>query len=361
MKKGFFYLIVALLLLCVGQFAFANFAQNQIESNIKNLQNYENTELLSYSADEGIFSTHSEAVFSLYGAQLKLSSDAKHILGFISGRGELRADNELGKVFATLFARGQEKLDFYFDGSGASTKISSFELKDGAGSYYIEDLELKLDSFGNLSADARTAGYSEPTQNVSLSEAKARFEQKSEDEIKGFFSSKKLEMSAFVGTLSAKGIELSMEGKNSLADTIDAKIKGKIATFDLFDAKLKNIDLDADLIGANLSTLGDESVLNLSLSSLNDEKITLSARISLAQLGSAFDGEFSGELNATARPSQILGSLGELIAPYEDKILRQNEGGFSLSFKSQNNDIIFNESISLSTLIANEFLNLLSN
>lgn len=114
---------------------------------------------------------------------------------------------------------------------------------------------------------------------------------------------------------------------------------------------------------SDFSTSADESVLinSLSLSSPSDEKITLSARFaSLSEIGSSgYTGEFSGELNATTRPSQILGALGELIAPYEDKILRQNEGGFSLSFKSQNNDIIFNESISLSALIANEFFNLL--
>lgn len=231
MKKTFLLLVAILVLLCVAQAGFAIFAQNQIEQNIKNLQNYENTELLSYSVDKGIFSTSSQALFSVYGAQLKLSSEARHILGFISGHASLKADNEVARVFAMLFVRGQEQLDFYFDNSGASTKIANLELKDGAGNYYANDLELKLGSFSGdekISALISTAGYSELTQNVVLSDIKAELEQKNDDEIKGFFSSKKLEMSAFVGTLSADELELSVNAKNTASDDdkMDVKIKG---------------------------------------------------------------------------------------------------------------------------------------
>ena len=349
MKKAIFFGIFLILAVCVAHFYSLGLIRSSIEKSVANLDKNENIEVLSFSKKEGLFNTSSELIASVHGAELNVTSNISHFFGFVRGSGSIRAANAPAKTLAQIFLGGREKIDFKVVGDELSFDLPYLELDDEGSKYTLRDSKVFV-SFvaGNkISADISTASIKDYAYNADFKGLKASFK---ENEQKAELSFDELSFSSFA---------LSFGAKNARINTDFSKqpflASGDIAGLDIFDTSFSDISFlghSSDFEGESLS------LDNFSLKSAKAESLSLSAK---AQKNEWAEYELSGELNATAKPSQILGSLGEIIVPYEDKILRQNEKGFSLSFKSQNNDIIFNESVSLSALIANEFFNMLLN
>lgn len=347
MKKAIFFGIFLILAVCVAQIYSLGLIRAGIDKSVANLDKNENIEVLSFSKKEGIFNTSSELIASVHGAELNITSNISHFFGFVRGGGSISAANAPAKTLAQIFLNGKEKIDFKVKGDELSFDLPYLELDDEGSKYTLRDSKVFVSFLaGNkISADISTASIKDYAYNADFKGLKASFnEQKAE------LSFDELLFSSFALSFGAKNARINTDFSSEPFLT-----SGDIAGLDIFDTSFSDISFlghSSDFEGESLS------LDNFSLKSAKAESLSLSAK---AQKNEWAEYELSGELNATAKPSQILGSLGEIIAPYEDKILRQNEKGFTLSFKSQNNDIIFNESVSLSALIANEFFNMLLN
>lgn len=347
MKQAIFFGIFLILAVCVAHFYSLGLIRSGIDKSVAELNKNENTQVLSFSKKEGLFNTSSELIVSVHGAELNVTSNISHFFGFVRGSGSISAANAPAKTLAQIFLDGREKIDFKVVGDELSFDLEHFELDDEGSKYTLRDSKVFV-SFvaGNkISADISAASIKDYAYNADFKGLKASFnEQKAE------LSFDELLFSSFALSFGARDARINADFSNK-----PFLASGDIARLDIFDTSFSDVSFlghSSDFDGQSLS------LDTFSLKSAKAESLSLSAK---AQKNEWAEYELSGELNATAKPSQILGSLGEIIAPYEDKILRQNEKGFSFSFKSQNNDIIFNESVFLSVLIANEFFNMLLN
>ena len=158
MKKAIFFGIFLILAVCVAQIYSLGLIRSGIEKSVANLDKNENIEVLSFSKKEGIFNTSSELIASVHGAELNVTSDISHFLGFVRGSGSINAANAPAKTLAQIFLNGKEKIDFKVKGDELSFDLPYLELDDEGSKYTLRDSKVFV-SFvaGNkISADIST-------------------------------------------------------------------------------------------------------------------------------------------------------------------------------------------------------------
>ena len=382
MKKVLIFVLV-ILCACV---AFQLYNVNLVKNFSQNLKNIESQDfkLLDTNTSSSLFSSKSENVIRLYDIDFKVISETSHVLGFVRSSGQVQV---LSEPFATLarIAFDEKNITFEQNGDVLSLEIPPFNFENEGKKYNANKSQITLKNdftkglkFGEIGIKNDYLSVESFSQNASLKGLNLDFKSSEQkDKIALNMSIASFE-SGFMGLFGFRGdgASLSLDSDNG-----NGKLNAKVAKLKLGNDEIQSILLDLNFLNLNQNTyftqnfydiLNKNSKVELTNAYFNANGGEFKANLVL-NINEKYDqnlenimnfSTLNGTLSASKPLTKMLPSLALMLSALEftgtsTGILAKDGDGYKTSFKSTENDILFNEQISLKQVMVSEFLRLL--
>lgn len=375
MKKIILVIVGILVLGGVWQY----YSANLVRSSINEIFQSSGAQVVSSDTNGSLFSTQNSSIVRFKDIDLKINSSTSHILGITRTKGDIEILSEPIASFAKAIFKGENAITFEMFGDDLSVDLAEIELDDEGAKINIAKSNIKVNPKSDESVDIQISAplisLSEYNENIVLKDVFVDANTKEmPSSLRDFTSKSTLSAgsveyaAAYFPNIKAQNIKIQADSK-SQNEQINSKIIGDIKQIFIDKTALMNLKFDLDLKELDSNDdyfLGAKSqvVLNsLSLANKNGGKISANASFTAPEYqrnaNPFINSQIFGEINATQKISQMF-ELGSFVADFEDGLIKDgviisNDDGYSLRFKSDGDDVIFNDNVSLAKIIANAF------